>query len=151
MEVTLRPPTILAEFRPLTLGEQFRLGLLPKLSLFAQLDYSRGHMGLISFAYQCAQNNRDGSMTEDTTVSPELEFDATHPIYTNKRKTEVPGTVLSCAADNCGCSTHFFSLPRLVSRLLPEPPRIPPNQFVRPALGSQISNNVFLGRKYEAL
>ena len=63
-------------------------------------------------------------MTEDTTVSPELEFDATHPIYTNKRKTEVPGTVLSCAADNCGCSTHFFSLPRLVSRLLPQRPRI---------------------------
>ena len=29
-------------------------------------------------------------MTEDTTVSPELEFDATHPIYTNKPKKRGP-------------------------------------------------------------
>jgi hypothetical protein len=94
-------------------------------------------MGLISFAYQCAQNNRNGSMTEDTTVSPELEFDATHPMYANKPKKRGPRAAVSSATDNC--STHFFSLPRLVSRLLPQRPRIPPDQFVQPALGSQIS------------
>jgi hypothetical protein len=59
-------------------------------------------------------------------------------------KKEVPRTVLSCAADYCICSAHFFNLPRLALARATSVPEYSPNQFMQPARGAALrSNNVF--------
>ena len=88
--------------------------------------------------------------------SPELEFDAVYPICTSKPKREVPGTVFLCVAGNCSCSTFFLAslaLSRacyLSAPYLAKPVRAAGAGFTDFDAALR-SNNVFLGRKYEAL